>query len=371
MRVSSSGPTPAEVMLPEFDPRRRMWPPPGDAILQGVDDVWTFALRARERASERRHPDWARQLDALAGRRLSSDLRGVARMLGTSYPYLQASFPLRFAQIRAARAQHLSPEKADARERARAALKRAIAAGGAVTGFQAGRWARMTEPSLSDHCPELYRRLRKLVASRVVSYNPEFVRRGSEVLDAAMGVPRGLTAAEVARSLGATPSILVCACPEAYRKLVNLRKEERLAHRARIRAGLKAELARSAPRGGSRLARELGVHLCELQREADLFSRLMAKRRLLEAERSREAECRKAVLKAVDAERDAQRRALIERLDAALRAELLRPSPRSPRAIAVLHGVDSWFARRYCRAVYSFLRDARAERSRSSEDRTT
>ena len=43
------GADPGEVILPEFDPRGRTWPPPGDPILAGVDDVWAFALRARVR----------------------------------------------------------------------------------------------------------------------------------------------------------------------------------------------------------------------------------------------------------------------------------------------------------------------------------
>ena len=50
------GADPGEVILPEFDPRGRTWPPPGDPILAGVDDVWAFALRGRGCANEREHP---------------------------------------------------------------------------------------------------------------------------------------------------------------------------------------------------------------------------------------------------------------------------------------------------------------------------
>ena len=352
------GADPAEVVLCGFDPRRRRWPPRADPVLSALDDPWAFALRARERASERRHPGWAERLDALGEAPLPSGLHGLAKSFGTSRLYLRTSFPLRFARLREARAEHRAAAAADARERARVALERAIAAGGAVTAFQAGRWAGVSEASLGEHWPVLYRRLRALVDARVVSNDPDVVARGEAALSAALAVPGGLTAAEVARSLGFTPSILLCACPVAYRKLVDLRAEERRAKRAAIRAGLEAEIALPAPRGTVRLARALGACLADLQREGDLFARLMAKRRGVEEERSREAQRKRAERAAVDA----ARRALIERVDAALRAEFDAPSPRSPRAVAVAHGTDAWFARRHCRAAYTALLDLRRAR---------
>ena len=63
---------PGEVIRPAFDLRCHTWPPPGDSNLDRVDDVWEFALRARECANEGLHPRWAAHLDALASTPLAS-----------------------------------------------------------------------------------------------------------------------------------------------------------------------------------------------------------------------------------------------------------------------------------------------------------
>ena len=268
---------------------------------------------------------------------------------------LETDFPLRYVRLRAVRVQHDSALKADARERARAALERAIAAGGTVTGFKAGRWASMTEASLAQHCLDLYRRLRELLDTRVSSRNPEFIRRGQEALETAISTPRGPTSAEVARSLGVTPAILKRACPDAWRELIEVRREERRIRRAVVRSALQAELASSSPRSTPSLARTLGVHLTDLQDHGDLYSQLIAKRRASVAERAGGAERKRAAREAADAERSA----LIARLDAALQAELRSASPRSANAIAVLHGTDNWFLRRYCSEAYFRLVELR------------
>ena len=274
------GADPGEVILPQFDPRGRTWPPPGDPILAGVDDVWAFALRARECANERLHPRWAAQLDALASEPLGSGFASVASNLRAAKAHLEAIFPLRFARLREARARHEAAARADARARARVALEEAIAAGGAVTGFEAGRRARMNEADMGAHCPELHARLRELVAARIVSNSPALARAGRTALEAALRTPCGVTAAEVARRLGVTVSVLRCACPEAYRDLVALRREERRMRRTQIRSALKSELARPVPRGSVVLARALGTSLSQLQREPDLYGRLIEKRRV-------------------------------------------------------------------------------------------
>ena len=349
------GADPVQVMFSGFDPDDRVSPPPDDPNLPGVDDVWDFALRARERASERHHPDWAQALDAQAAVSTPVHLHSFAESLGTCKAVLETDFPLRYARLRAVRVQHDSALKADARERARAALERAIAAGGTVTGFKAGRWASMTESSLAQHCPDLYRRLRELLDAGVSSRNPELIRRGQEALETAISTPRGPTSAEVARSLGVTPAILMRACPVAWRKLIEQRREERRIRRAVVRSALQAELGSSFPRGTPSLARTLGVHLTDLQDHGDLYSQLIAKRRAIVAERVREGER----IRAARGTSDAQRRALIARLDAALHAELRSPSPHSAHAIAVLYGTDSKFAIRYCPDAYSRLVELR------------
>ena len=213
----------------------------------------------------------------------------------------------------------------------------------------------MTGSDLTEHCPDLYVRLSQLLDARIVSKDPDLIRRGNQALEAAMSIPRGLTSFEVAHSLGVTPTILKRACPEAWRKLIKFRREERRIRRAGVRSALKAELDSSSPRSTPFLARTLGVHLSDLQHHPDLYSQLIAKRRAIVAERVREGERNRAARGASAAER----RALIARLDAALQAELRSPSPRSAYAIAVLHGTDSKFATRYCPDAYSRLVELR------------
>ena len=349
------GSDPAEVMCPGFDPDDCVWPPPGDPTLAGVNDVWQFALQAREYASERKHPDWARELDARATDQFLPNMERVADMLGTCRAVLETSFPVRYARLRADRVRRNSDLRADARERARLALETAIAAGGTITGFQAARSVSMNEAGLAEHWPDLYRRLREIITGRISSKNPDLIRRGHRALKAALSTPRGLTSSEVARSLGVTPAILQRACPEAWRKLIELRREERRVRHAKVRSALEAELTRSSPRSAPYICRTLGVHLADLQRHRDLYPRLIAKRCAVLAERVREGERNRAARGASAAER----RALIARLDAALQAELRSPSPRSAYAIAVLHGTDSKFATRYCPDAYSRLVELR------------
>ena len=362
------GADPVDVLSPDFDPGRPVWPPPGDPVLQAIDDPWSFALRARECVSRRRYPDLSARLDAAAAEATPPSMKHVAVELETTYAHLKIRFPVYCAQRRAVRAQHVSEQRTDARRRARVALDRAIAAGGSVTAFQAGRWARVNEASLADHWPGLYRRLRKLVDARVVSHDPGFVGRCRTALQAALRAPRGVTAAEVARSLEITGSLLQCTCPELYRNLVDLRRQESADHRAEVRAALEVELSSSEPRGLGPLAIVLGVRQFEIQREKDLFSRLVAKRRRIRRSRAREVERLKLDRATRRAARDAERRLLIERLEVALRDELLAPFPRTPRQIALDHGTDSWFLRRYCREAHTRLLELRAALVKVSTD---
>ena len=345
------GADPLEVMFSGFNPDDRTWPPTGDTALPGLDAVWDFALRARERASERRHPDWAHALDVQAASSTPVHLHSYAESLGTCKAVLETEFPLRYARVRAVRLQHDSALKADARERARVALERAIAAGGTVTRFKTARWASMTGSDLEVHCPDLYARLCQLLDARIACKDPELIRRGHQALEVALCTPGGLTSSEVARSLGVTATVLKRACPEAWRKLVEHRRAERRIRRAKVRAALKAELTRSSPRSTPSLARFLGVHLTDLQDHPDLYPRLLAKRRALRATVERQTERNRAARSASQA----KRRQLIARLDAALHAELRSASPRSAYAIAVLHGTDSSFARRFCPAYWPLV----------------
>ena len=288
------GADPADVMMPGFEFHQRSWPPSGDAFLSDVGDPWTFAHRARERAFERTHPQCALEFDRLAAAPLASPMGAVAKAFGINLEALRRQSPLRWARLRAARAAHITALRAAARERARNALEKAIAAGGEVTGFMAGRWACMTESGLAEHCPDLYARLRALVEARVLSRDPAFVRRAQAALDAALCTPRGVTANAVARSLGTTRSLLLRACPDAHRRLIDLRREERQAVRAAVRAGLEAELARPAPRGTCVLARALGVTTSDLNRQGALNKRYIEKRRVVAEERAQAAERKRA-----------------------------------------------------------------------------
>ena len=140
------------------------------------------------------------------------------------------------------------------------------------------------------------------------------MRRAQAALEAALGTPRGLTATEVARSIGSTPSILKCACLELYRRLIDLRREEQQALRAAIRTGLKAEIDRPVPRSTVVLDRELGATLTDLQRSGPLYLRYIEKRRRLAASRAREAQRKKDR----HAARERARRERIERVSAAV-----------------------------------------------------
>ena len=350
------GADPAEVMTSGFVPEHRSWPPSGDEFLADVGDPWAFALRVREREFERKHPQSAAELDRLVAAPLATSLDVVEKALGTTSTQLSISSPLRWARLYEARSAHLSARRDDARERARVALEKAIAAGGTVAGYTVGRWARVSESDLASYCPDLYAQLCALVDARVASRDPEFVRRAEAVLEAALRTPRGLAAAEVARSIGSTPSILKCACRKLYRRLIDLRCEERRALRAAIRAGLEAEVARPTPRSTVALARAFGATLSDLQRAGPPYLRYIEKRRGLAAARAREAQ-RKKARRAAD---ERARRHRIDQISAAFRVELADSSPRSPRAVLLELGVDSSFAQRHCGGLYCLLRDAHA-----------
>ena len=67
----------AEVMAPGFALEHRSWPPPADPFLRDVGDPWAFAHRARDRAFERTHPQWAAELNRLSAAPLAIPLSTV------------------------------------------------------------------------------------------------------------------------------------------------------------------------------------------------------------------------------------------------------------------------------------------------------
>ena len=361
------GADPVEVMLPGFDPADRTWPPPGDPVLASVGDPWGSALRARECASERSHPQWAQHLDALADRPLDSALKEVASAVGVGPLQLESLFPSRFARLRDARERHL----ACVRERMRAALEQAIAAGGSVTPGQVARQCGVTLPTLAASWPELDARLRALLPDRLSSTDSSFQHRAATALGEALRVPCGPSARAVADSLGTTTTLLMLAAPDLYRELVELRRLERESLRAHVRRGLAAEARRDVPRPGPELARELGVCVSDLYCEADLYPRFLHKRQearvalhakvraALEAElglaapRSAHALARALGVKIADIRREAQlyarllevrrapRLACRARVRAALEAELRTEAPRTCAALARALGVPT------------------------------
>lgn len=61
--------------------------------------------------------------------------------------------------------------------------------------------------------------------------------------------------------------------------------------------------------------------------------------------------------------------AIVDRLDAALRAELGRSKPRAPNAVVKEHSLSSWYLQRYCSEACALLRKVRAASGRNASPR--
>lgn len=325
-----------------------------------VGDPWCLMQSAREARSVRERPDRAAVIDAYIGAGGREDLRALDRAGKTSHECFERAFPLRFSRARVARARYVAERNRGAERRADEALKGALAQGGSLSAKAVARGLGRSATYLSWRSPVLYEQLLNLNPRRRGPLDKAVRERLRVALRAAANQPRGPTATKVAREFDLDPACAQRACPEEFTLLLAARRKEREELYERCREALGAEY-RSAPppRSMQAIARELGTWPSTLRRsDPELYRAVFERAQKLEVERlRREEEARREVQRELVFERR-ERKLRIERVRAALVAELESGALRSPHAVAVSEGVFVAFARAHCRAEYDALRDA-------------
>ena len=352
------GVDPVRVITGEFREGERSWPPMDGPGPEPCADPWRLSLDVRESFSDERYPDRARALDAFISDPDAVDMAGLMRSIHATPPSLARQFPLRYTRALDLRAQRLNCERDSTCRRFNAALASEIAAGAPRSLGDVAASLGVPLPSLTYYSPE---RSAELVALRELSFStrePGLRDRVRAALVAALDVLEGPTVHEVSRSLGVEDFVVLSLCPDEYRCLVELRERERQARYAGYAEEMRKELASPSPSSPTVLAARLGVASATLRGvDPELHAMLAAvpseradvkRRRRDKASRVRSEEVR------------ALRRHLVQALD----RELLAPSPRSPRAVALEAGVPPSVLRHHCREQYDRLLEHRAIRRR-------
>ena len=325
-----------------------------------VGDPWRLTQSAREARSARERPDRAAVIDAYIEAGGREDLRALDRAGKTSHECFERAFPLRFARARVVRARYVAERNHATKRRADEALKGALAQGGSLSAKAVARRLGRSATFLSWQSPVLYEQLLSLNPRRRGPLDKAVRERLGAALRAAVTEPGGPTATEVGRKFDLDFSCAKRACPEEFASLLAARRQEREELYARCREVLGAEYhGAPPPRSMQAIARELGTWPSIVRRsDPELYRAVLERAQKIEVERRRrEEEARLEVQRELVRERR-ERKLRIERVRAALVAELESGALRSPHAVAVSERVFAAFARAHCRAEYDALRNA-------------
>ena len=269
------GVDPLRVLLDAFEEGERTWPGVASSLAPCADP-WTFALEVREHLGAVRHPERAAALDAFIADASRYDLGALMRAERTIPISLDSDFPLRMARARVLRDERAAAARRALSERFDRALDAAIDAGGVQSLSDVAESLGVDLSALERYSPERYARLSALRQSLWASEAPGVRNACAAALKSALAIAEGPALHEVARSLGLDDSVLLRACPEAYRALVDLRERERQTRHGRCREALERELRSEQPRDAQSLAAALGICPATLKRSSPrLYARLV------------------------------------------------------------------------------------------------
>ena len=350
------GVAPLRVLLDEYEEGERSWPD-GERSLSRCDP-WTLALEARESASAKRWPERAAVLDRFISNESRCDVYNLGEENSTTASILEKHFPLRMHSARDAANARTEKRRREREVRCAAAVDAALAAGGEQSLSDAARAAgEKSVSTLKRRCPQRYARLTELLKERSDPALPALRARCRRALEAALGADGGPTLHAVAQSLGRRAWRVCDLCPTEAEALVALRREEREARRARIRAAVEAEARRKRPREVATLARALGeprdmLKRCAPQAYAELVRAAKA-RRAAASERGRERLAAASRREAMASEH--------VRVSSAVAREAEKERPRAVGELARALGVPVNYIKHVCSSEYRALELALGE----------
>ena len=335
----------------------RSWPPPDDSRLDACSDPWRLALQARESSTHARLPARARALDAFIADPSATDLSGIVTELRASPSSLARSFPVRYPRARELRTTRLERDRQVTVRRFNHVLEHELASGSPRSLADIALSLGTRHAVLTSYCPERCEQLCRMREAMFSTHKPGIRESARDALRAALRVSDGPSVEDVARSLGVRSRAVQSLLPDEHRRLVDLRNTERAARRARYADAMRADLARSRPRGVAWLVADLRVPHPTLKRAGpDLYAKLSC----LEAERSTgNRRSRVAATRARARAGAKARRLRLRRFTQALEKELRSDSPRSPRQVALDFGAEPKRLRAACPDLYRRLRELR------------
>ena len=223
------GVDPVRIVRGEYAEGETTWPTSECIGGPGPSDLWRCALEVRECRSARRYPARARALDDYVADTTVVDLAGAMRVHRAKAVWLTVAFPLRHARALAVREERLSRLRRARAERYAAVLEKDIAQGGPRPLSEAAVGLGVSTDTLAHFVPELVARLGAVRRCAAASAEAALQARAERALVEALSVPHGETATNIARRFGLHDLVLSRLAPDAYARLVALRKAQRLA----------------------------------------------------------------------------------------------------------------------------------------------
>ena len=332
------GVDPVSVARGDYREGERSWPAPDDCSLAPCSDPWALALEARESWGEVRFPERAGALDAFIADDSATDLPALIAAQRSAPASLALSFPVRFPRARELRDIRLARHRQATLDRFNHMLDQEIASGSPRPIVEIAASLGIRHALLTSRCPERCDQIRRLRQALFSTNRPDLRDHALSALRSALRVADGPSLASVAHSLDVGPQAIRALFPDECRELVALRDRERSARRAHYIDAMRADLARSRPRGVVSLVADLGIHHVTLKRaDPALYARLSSvhSKRLASNRRSRAAGTRARATAHAKA-----RRARLLQLSRDLEKALRTDSPPSLREVARASRVD-------------------------------